>query len=440
MSQFRLARISLLLAAIGLNAVPALLPSAYAQAAPAADAAKAPIVRKDLLKILDPAKTQELIKAKKFDEVQAGITAAEALPDRTASETYFINRVKASLGQNSGNDALVMSSLEALIQSGIADKNENLVFMEGLAEYNYRAKNYPKAIEWFKRYQAASPTPEKVRSDLIRAQYFGGDYANAKTALESMISETEKAGKKPELNDLLLAASSADKLSDKAAYAAMVEKLVTYHPSDAYWSDMLRRSAAKPTFNERLLLDQLRLQSVALQKLNANEYVNYAELAMRGAFYAEAKKALDAGFAKGVLGSGKDAALHKQLLDKAAKGAADDAKNIASGEGAANSAKTGQPLVNLGYTYVTMDQFDKGIPMIEKGIAKGGLKNPDDAKLRLGAAYALAGRKAEAIKVFEGLKSNDGLGDLAKHWTLYVNGPAATAAAAAPASAAAATK
>lgn len=436
MSQFRLARISLLLAAIGLNAVPALLPSAYAQAKPAADAPKGPIVRKELAKVLDSAKTLELIKAKKFDEVQASIAAAEALPDRTPAENYFINRVKASLGQNSGNDALVMSSLEALVASGIADKEENLIFLEGLAEYNYRAKNYPKAVEWFKRYQAASPTPEKVRSDLIRAQYFAGDYASAKAGLDSLVGDTVKAGKKPELNDLLLLASSSDKLGDKAAYAATVEKLVTYHPSDAYWSDMLRRSGAKSTFNERLLLDQLRLQSTALQKLTANEYVTYAELAMRGAFYVEAKKALDAGFAKGVLGSGKDAALHKQLLDKATKGAADDTKNIASGETAANAAKTGQPLVNLGYAYVTMDQFDKGIAMIEKGIAKGGLKNADDARLRLGAAYALAGRKAEAVKVFEGLSANDGLGDLAKHWTMYVNAPVATAAAPAPAAAA----
>ncbi|UUZ50126.1 hypothetical protein LP420_09060 [Massilia sp. B-10] len=42
MSQFRLARISLLLAAIGLNAAPALLTSAHAQ-----DKAAAPAVKKD---------------------------------------------------------------------------------------------------------------------------------------------------------------------------------------------------------------------------------------------------------------------------------------------------------------------------------------------------------------------------------------------------------
>ena len=82
MSQFRLARISLLMAALGLNAMPALMTSAHAQAKPAAapaaaaDAAKADNVRPELFKLLDPNKVKELMAAKKFDEVQANITAA----------------------------------------------------------------------------------------------------------------------------------------------------------------------------------------------------------------------------------------------------------------------------------------------------------------------------------------------------------------------------
>ena len=57
MSQFRLARISLILAALGLNAAPALLPSAFAQAKPdpaaAAAAPKAETLRAEIYKLLD---------------------------------------------------------------------------------------------------------------------------------------------------------------------------------------------------------------------------------------------------------------------------------------------------------------------------------------------------------------------------------------------------
>jgi hypothetical protein len=72
-----------------------------------------------------------------------------------------------------------------------------------------------------------------------------------------------------------------------------------------------------------------------------------------------------------------------------------------------------------------MGQFDKGIDLIAKGIAKGGLKNPEDAKLRLGVAYAKAGKKDEALKALEAVKGSDGTADLARYWMMHVNAPVA---------------
>jgi tetratricopeptide (TPR) repeat protein len=107
--------------------------------------------------------------------------------------------------------------------------------------------------------------------------------------------------------------------------------------------------------------------------------------------------------------------------------------NIGSG-GRRGQGHDGAGLVNLGYAYVTMDQFDKGIALMEQGIAKGLAKRADDYKMRLGIAYAKAGRKAEAIKTLESIKGNDGAADLARYWILWVNRPASAAAAtAAPA-------
>ena len=84
---------------------------------------------------------------------------------------------------------------------------------------------------------------------------------------------------------------------------------------------------------------------------------------------------------------------------------------------------TGAGLVNLGWAYVTMDQFDKGIGFMEQGIAKGGLKSPDEAKLRLGMAYARAGQKDKALQTFESVKAGGGLSDTAKYWIVLLNHP-----------------
>lgn len=435
MSQFRLARISLILAAIGLNTAPALLPAAFAQdkAAPAV-AAPAETLRVDLFKLLDPAKIKEMMAAKKHAEIQANITAAEAMPNLTPYETYIINRMKIALGSATSNDAMAMTALDAVIKSGRLSKADNADFMQALANYHYNAKDYPKAIALFKRYQAEAPEPQKVTRSLSRALYLVNDFAGSKAELDKLIAASEAGGKAADLEDLRLLASANAKMKDMTAYSATLEKIVGLYPSDDYWTDLVRRVPSKPGFRAALMLDVYRLEATALKQMEADEYTEMAELALLGGFFTEAKQAMDAGYAAGVLGKGANAAKHKALRDKATKNAADDAKTITSGDASAAAAKTGQPMVNLGWAYVTMGEFDKGIALIEKGIAKGGMKNAEDAKLRLAQAYAKAGRKDDAIKAFQQVKGNDGLSDIARYNILFLKGPAvASAAAPAPA-------
>jgi tetratricopeptide (TPR) repeat protein len=457
MSQFRLVRITLVLAAIGLNAAPALMTGAYGQRTPApqpqadprnldralargldAAAAAAPqpdTVNPALFKLLDPVAVKQLMAEKKYADVQARITQADAFPNKTPYETYVLDRMKVALGSATGNDAMVMTALEAVIASGRLPAADQAEFTLGLGNYNYNAKNYAKAIELFKRYQKESPTPQKVRPALVRAYYLSDDFAAAKTELVPLIAEAEKAGPAP-LEDLRLLASASAKLKDNATYLATMEKLVALYPSDDFWSDLLHRMQAKPGYSPTHDIDVLRLAAVSLKTMAPEEYVELAELDLAAGFPTEAKQVMDAGYAAGVLGTGANAAKHKALRERANKGAADDAKNIASGEAGATKAKDGAGLVNLGYAYVSMDQFDKGIALMEQGITKGIAKRPDDYKMRLGIAYAKAGRKAEAVKTFASIKGDDGAADLARYWTLWVNRPAVAAAAPAAASAA----
>ena len=432
MFQLRLARISLMLAAIGLNAAPALMPAAHAQkaAAPAtAVAAPAETVRPELFKLLDPAAVKQLMAEKKYADVQSRLAQADAVAAKTPYETYVIDRMKVALGVATGNDAMAMAALEAVISTDRLQGQEQGDFILTLGNFYYNAKNYPKAIEWFRRYQKDSPTPQRARAVIIRSYYLSGDYATAKAELVAEITENEKAGQAPSLEELRLLASSAAKLKDNPTYLTSMEKLVALYPSDEYWTDLLHRMQNKPGFNRAHELDVLRLQAMAVKAMAPEEYIEMAELDLAAGFPTEAKKVLDAGFANGVLGTGASAAKHQQLRDKAAKGAADDAKNIAGGEAGAAKAKDGAGLLNLGYAYVTMDQFDKGIPLMEQGIAKGFAKKGDGYKLRLGMAYAKAGRKAEAVKTLASVTGDDGLADLARYAILWVNRAATPAAA-----------
>ena len=435
MSQFRLARLSLLLAAIGLNVLPSLSHAQDAKpAAAAAAAAPADSVRPEVFKLLDPVAVKASMDAKNYADVQSRIDQAAAIPALTPYETFVLNRLRVALASTTNNAPMAMTALEAVIESGKLDKKAQGDFIQALANYHYNAKDYPNAIKWFTRYQTETGDATTMRPYIIRAYYFSNDFARAKQELMADLTAKQQAGKTPTIEELQLLANTGSKSKDPATYLVAMENLVRYYPSDDYWSDLLSRTQGKAGYSDRFALDVLRLQFKAVGTMPPQDYSDMAEIALQNAFPTEAKKVLDAGFAKGVLGTGANAAKHKKLRDQANKAAADDAKSIASGEASAMKSKDGTGLINLGYAFVTMDQFDKGIDLIEKGIAKGGLKRPEDAKLRLGYSYAMAGKKDDAIKVLETVKGGDGVGDLARYWILWLNRPAT--AAVAPAAAA----
>ena len=438
MSHFRLARLCLLLAAVGLNTAPALMTSAHAQKADAPAAAQANTVRPELYKLIDSAQIQQLVAAKNTAELQNRVNQAEALPNKTPYETYAVNRVKMVLASISGNDAGVAAAAEEVIKSGFEPKESQAKLVLAIADVQYKAKNYGATVEQLKRYQEMGGDMTTARPLLVRAMYLNKDYAGAKTELQQIVADAEKAGKTPTQEDLKLLLSSAHESKDTAAYASAVEKMVAYYPTDEYWNELIRVGVIKkPGFSQDNFMTVLRLEFAAVKTMREEDYIDLAETALRDGFPTEAKNVLDAGYAAGVLGKGANAKAHGQLRDRANKSAADDAKSIASTEASATKSKNGAGLVNLGWAYSTMGQHDKGIGFIQQGIAKGGLKQPDEAKLRLGIAQYKAGRKDEAIKTFDSVKAGGGLADAARVWVMLLKQPAAggaqATAAAAPA-------
>jgi hypothetical protein len=414
MSQFRLARISLLLAAIGLNA--AFVP-AFAQDKPAAPAeAPKDSVRPELFKLVDPAQIKPLMDAKNYAEVKSRLAQADALPNKTPYEDFVLNRMRISLASATSDNATLTTALEAVINSGKLSPTETRDFVLALANQYYNSKDYAKAITWFKRYETETGD-NKVHQYIVRAYYFNNDFATAKTELLKDLETNQKAGKQPALEELQLLANTGAKTKDQATYLLAMENLVRYYPNDDYWQDLLSRTQGKSSYSNRFTLDILRLQKVATSKMVAEDYTAMAELALLAGQPIEAKQALDAGFSNGVLGTGANGAQHKKLRAQADKQAADDQKNIGTGEASARKSKNGTGLINLGYAYVTLGEYDKG-----------GLPNAEDAKLRLGYSYAMAGKKDEAIQTLQGVTGTDGRGDLARYWTLWVNRPAGGAA------------
>ncbi len=361
---------------------------------------------------------QELIKAHKYKEALAKIRDADAVAGKNSHETLTIERMRFAAANGLGDADAASRSLDALIASGKLSASEQLQFTQAVAVAAYRAKDYGKATTWTQRYFKEGGKDDAMRTVLVQAYYLNNDFANAARELSAAVQSTEKAGGKPDQDRLEMLASCYIKLDDMGGYVGVLEKLATWYPKKEYWADLLARIQKKPGFADRLTLDVYRLKLVSGNVGGAGDYMEMAQLALQQGYPVEAKKVVDEGYAKNILGTGADAARHQRLRDLVSKQMADDQKNLTQGEKQAAAAKEGTGLVNIGLNLVLNGQNDKGLALMEQGMAKGNLKRPEDARLHLGYAYLLAGQKARAAQTFKAVQGTDGAADLARLWAL----------------------
>jgi tetratricopeptide (TPR) repeat protein len=343
---------------------------------------------------------------------------------KTPNENYLIERVRASAASSAGDYDAAAKAFETLIASGKLPAGESAKFSEGLIGIYMRAKDYNKANAAIQRALKDHDDP-KLRAYLIQNYYSMGNYGAATTAVQAEVRNDEKAGRAPSEDQLQMLANLQNRSGDKAGYVSTIEKLATYYPKVNYWTDLLNRVSGKQGFSERLGVDvyRLKLQNNLLKK--PSEYMELAQLVLRDGAAGEAVKVVDKGYKAGVLGVGAEAPRHQRLKDLAEKNLAESKTTIPTQEAALTKAKDYDGMVALGYAMVQAGQGDKGVAMIENAIKSGELKRPDDAKLRLGQAYATLGKKAQAINAFKSVAGKDGTADIAHYYIMALNRPLA---------------
>ena len=367
---------------------------------------------------------QELLKAKKYAEALAKIAETDAVANKTPFESFTIARMRGAVAVSAGNSELALRSFDTVLAAGLLPPAEQLTTLQAVAGVAYRAKQYAKSAALAARYFKEGGADAQMRTLLIQSHYLGGAYAEAARELQASLQDDERAGKAPGEDRLLLLASCHARLNDAAGYRAVLEKLVAHHPKKAYWTDLLSRVPQRAGFASRLALDLYRLRLATGNLASAADYVEMAQLALQESSPAEALKIIDQGFAAGLLGSGAEADRHKRLRDLAARSLADEQRSLVNSEAeAANAAASpsGTGLFNLGWTLYHHGQADKAIAMMELGLRKGGLKRPDDARLRLGAACVQADQRAKAVQVLKTVQGNDGTAELARLWLLLAS-------------------
>lgn len=410
MIKTRLAQFGLVMAALGFTA---LTPVIGLSTAYAADA-----MRPEIGRPLQAA--QQMMKAGRAKEALAELRKLDSVGGKTANESYLIERVRAAAASSAGDYDTAARSFENLIASGKLSANESENFSEGLVGIYMRAREFGKANAAINKQLAKGNNP-RLRAYLIQNYVSMGNHAEAMRLLNADI----KNSKTPSEDQLKMLANLQNLTGDKVGYVSTIEKLAANYPQPSYWADLLNRITGKPGFSSRLNTDVLRLKLANNLLKKPADYMELSQLVLRDGAAGEAVRIIDKGYKAGALGVGPDAARHQRLKELADKNLAEANKNLAVNEAALVKAGDNTGLLNLGYALVQSGQADKGLKMMEAALKAGKLRNPEDAKLRMGQAYAVAGKKSDAIATLKTVGGTDGTADLARYWIMAINHPMA---------------
>jgi tetratricopeptide (TPR) repeat protein len=360
---------------------------------------------------------QQAIKAGKGRDALARVNEAEAVPNRTAYENLLIQQTRGSAATLAGDNDAAVKAYEAVLNSGRVSGAEATRMVQAIGIAHYKAKDYGKAAQWLQRYFKEGGTDGSMRTYLLQSYYLGNDCPSVNKMLGSAVDESST--RKPSEEELQILANCYLRSKDTGGYVNAIEKLVIFYPKKEYWTDLLSRVQKKPGFSDRLGVHVYRLRNATNNMATANDYMEMAQLAVQAGVPAEAKAVIDKGYAAGILGKGAEAERHGRLRDLVDKTLGENRKNRANDEREALAAKDGNALVNVGLNYVYEGKADKGLPLVEQGIKKGGLRRPEDAKLRLGEAQLFAGQKAKGVQTLKSVQGNDGTADIARLWVLH---------------------
>lgn len=395
--------------------------SVAAQTPPAAAPASAPVlaVRAEVRTALQAAIEQH--RGGKAGDALATIdkAIAELKTPPSPVETAFLQRTRGLLLLQLEQYPAAVTALQAALAADVLPAADKLQMTEALMRAQFQAKNYPAAVAAGRQAATLGSTWNGLAPLLTRALFLANDFAGTTQHIEQRLQARTPVGEE----DLRILATSYTRIKDEAGYTRTLERLMREHPKAEYWPDLLARAARQPGWQARHDIDHFRLRLVVDAMDEANDYLVLADLAGRAGLPAEALAALEAGYAKGVLGKGSGAAEHQKMRAQYTKLAGEDRANLTGGTlrpPSAADARAAATTLTTGAALVAVGQAERGLEYMKAALG-GPLPDPAQAQLQYAVALHRAGRTAEAAKLFETLSGHETLGMLSRLWVIALN-------------------
>ena len=356
---------------------------------------------------------QRLAQARNIPGALAAANRAKAAA-KSQQELYTVNEMLAYIYSAARDNNRMADAIEASLRTGLVPSSQVQTKLKQVCQIRYAASQFDRALASCSEYASKYNDPT-VRQWVGQIFVRQGNWAKCTQFFRPLASSGS-----PSKSVLQTLQSCYFKLNDLAGQQWTLERIVDAYPSATDWDALLKTVSAQIRGDTRWELDLLRLK-LATGNATAGDIMNIAQLSMQFGNPGLAKTELDRALAAGKLGKGRDAPREMRLVNMARQQAAADIAGLARKAAAARAAPQGELELRLGETLVGHGRGAEGVAAIERAIGKGGLKDADEAKLRLGLAQIAAGQRDAGLRNLDAAAKGKGnFSPIARLWAIHV--------------------
>jgi hypothetical protein len=244
-------------------------------------------------------KAETALKSQSYAAALADVNRAATTAGLSAYDHQVIAELRAAAAGGVGQYGLAAQSYAEALNGPDVPADMRVALLQSISGLYARAGDNAQTSAYVAKYIAAGGTDATIRALATQADYNEGNYA-------AVGKDVKRDGATASPAELELAVLAAQKLGDQQGSFEALQAVLRVAPSAGYWSEAIALVQNQPGFPDTLTIDAYRLRQKTGTLTVAGDIEDYAERAILDGKPSEAKTALDAGFANGVLNEQTD--------------------------------------------------------------------------------------------------------------------------------------
>ena len=355
----------------------------------------------------------QAISASDWAAARAALPTAQAAAQSTDAK-YLVGQGMLHIGVNTNDTAMQAQAVDALIASGGAQQSEMRALYENQLQFATRAGDTAKAQQAQARLDAMMDPNDPARfARQADARVQARDFAGAVPLYLQAIQAVQAANQPvaPILRRNLAAAAFQARDANTLRY---FREWLVAEPSPNSWHDTLAVFAEQGA-NSGMKLDVYRLMRGAGAMLAERDFIQYAEAANEVRAYEEVAAVLQEGLSRNLITTNATYARERMahatgMIGRLREVYAQDRRDALSGSDA-------QRAILVGDRHYGAGEFAQAAELYRAALQKGADANT--ANIRIGAALAQAGQRAEAETALRAVTGPRA--ELAQLWLLWLS-------------------